>query len=454
MPTSPTTKLQNIKQQIITIEKPFGGWAAQKQLQGGSTGGVALYPVEAEDSQYSLSSFINLYRQNFDGHIAPGECLNYQLTDAAGIINQLPVGAAVLEQNYSVLANNRVVQFNNTNVGQTNYWDTAGHGGHSAQTSNSNNNDIVTSMDLKVTPNLGYAFYSWEDATDADIGIISHAITGGGYTQTYNWFSGLSGSGVLQAGVPRKLTIGTDGNLYCTNGQYIAQALLVNSIYASASGLPQKLNLGNGWIANSLIPYQNYLVIIGNRANPTSYGSAQFPRVRVWFWDYASANPLFVFDINDYYGVSVCMDQNGNLYAITEGLNAMTSIFIYTGSTFSSKFQAPSASISFPYHNQVDFANGVINFVGNNSINQWDGTGFHNSAGQIVVNNPPNAVVAQGFLKNIDTIYMGIQLTSAQTGHGSKYGIFSFINATSDVTYAPGPHSMTNCACSHIGRAS
>lgn len=429
-------KLQKVKQQVITIEKPFNGWAAQKQIQGG-VNGAAAYPVEAKDGEYSLSSFINLYRQNFEGHIAPGECLNFMLTDSGGIINQLPVASAVLEQNYAVLANNRVIQFNNLNVGQVNYWDTVGHGGHSAQTSNSQNNDVIASIDLKVTPNLGYIFYSWEDATDGDIGVITRAITGGAYTQTYNWFSALSGSGALQAGVPRKMCLGTDGNLYCTNGQYIAQAILVNLIFASATGLAQKLNLGNGWIANSLTPYQNYLVIVGNRANPSSYGSAQYSRVRVWFWDYASANPLFVFDLNDYSGEAVMVDQMGNLYAFTQGLNAMTTIWIYNGSTFSEKFQTLTASISYPTHNQVDFANGVVNFVGSNSINQWDGNGFHNSAGQVVIATG-GPVVAQGFLKNIDTIYMGIQLTSQPSDHGSKYGIFSFINATADITYATG----------------
>jgi hypothetical protein len=425
-------KLASVKQQIITIEKPFGGWGAQKNTPGSGS----QYPIEATDSEYSLSSFINLYRSNTEGYLAPGECFQYQLTDSNSRVTQLPVAAASLDVNYAVLADNRVVQFTSSSVSATNYWDTAGHGGHSSQSSNSSDNDIVTAIDLAVSPNLGYVFYSWEDATDGDIGVITHNVTGGSYSQTYNWFSGLSGSGALQAGVPRKMKIGTDGNLYCTNGQYIAQAVLVGNIFGSATGSAQKLNLGNSYVAASLIPFQSYLIIIGN-LTADSYAVAQFPRVRIWFWDYADANPNFVFDLDDYSGLSVIVDQDGTLNAITAGKDSMTTTWVYNGSTFQKKFQASTTSISSPTHSQVDIFNGNVHFMGSNSVNQWDGNGFHNALGYLNLNNLPNPVLGVGFLKNIDTLYAGFHITSAQSGYSNVYGIWSLIDLSNHITYAP-----------------
>lgn len=433
----PPLKLQKIKQQVITIGRPYGGWASQKQTPGsGNSFPVEAPTVTGQPEQYSFSSFINLYRENFEGHIAPGECFNYQLTDAGGKVNQLPVAATSLGTNYAVLANNRVVQFTTQAVGQTNFWDTAGHGGHSASTPN-NNNDIAATIDLTVTTNLGYVFYSWEDATDADIGIITQLVSGGSYSQTAAWFSSLSGGAALQAGVPRKMGFGTDGRLYCTNGQYIAMAdwITGNAHISAATANAQKLNLGNGYIGNSWTPYQNYMVIIGNKS-ADAYGTAQYPRTRVWFWDYASANPLFVFDIDDYTGDRVFVDPSGNLYAVTHGKDGQTSLLLYNGSTFAQVFQASTASISSPLHNQVDMYNGNLHFVGSSSVNQWDGKGFHNALGSVIPTPSSIALVTMGFLKNIDTLYAGVQLASNPTSHTTVYGIFSLINTNNDITYA------------------
>jgi len=436
MPASPI-KLQKIKQQIITIERPFGGWAAQKNIPGQGNS----FPVEAptpkdQPEQYSLSSFVNLYRANFEGHLAPGECFNFQLTDSGGKVNQLPVAATTLGTNFGILANNRVVTFTNQAVGQVNLWDTSGHGGHSAASANTNG-DIVSNIDLTVSSNLGYVFYSWEDATDGDIGIITQAVTGGAFTQTAAWFSALGGGAALQAGVPKKLGFGTDGRLYCLNGQYIAMAdwITGNNHFANATANAQKLNLGNGYVANSWCPFQNYMVVIGNKS-ADAYGTAQYTRTRVWFWDYASANPNFVFDLEDFNGLRVWVDTSGNLNAITAGKDGMTTKWIYNGSTFVQQFQASTASIGSPLHNQLDLYNGNTHFMGSNSVNQWDGTGFHNALGSVVVNNSPNPVLAFGFLKNIDTLYTGIQLTSNQTGYSSAYGIWSLVNIAADTTYA------------------
>lgn len=425
-------KLINPKQQVITISKPLKGWASQKNIPGQG----AAFPVQGEDGQYSLSSFINLHRGNFEGDIAPGECFDLKLSDAAPKVNQLPVAATTLGTNYAVLANNRVVQFTSSAIGQVNFWDTVGHGGHSASTPN-NNNDIISNIDLSVSPNLGYVFYSWEDATDGDIGIITQAVSGGSFSQTAAWYSTLSGGAALKAGVPRKMCIGTDGNLYTLNGQYIALAQIVGNSFATAAATPQKLNLGNGYVAASLTPYQNFLVVIGNKSADV-YGTSQYPRVRVWFWDYASANPTFVFDLDDFNGLRVFVDASGNLWAITSGKDSMTSLLLYNGSTFApppnTTCSFPTASISAPLHNQVDSYNGFLHFVGLNSVNQFDGNGFHNAMGFFVLPNG-TTVTAIGFFKNIDTAYIGAKLFD---GINTTYGIFTLIDSSNHVTYAPG----------------
>ena len=206
--------------------------------------------------------------------------------------------------------------------------------------------------------------------------------------------------------------------------------------FASATGNPTKLNLGNGYVANSLIPYQNYLVLIGNKSADGA-GSAQYPRVRIWFWDYASANPNFVFDLNDFVGTAVTVDVLGNLSAITQGKDGMTSLFDYNGSTFVPKTSIATSSISYPLHNQIDMYNGLTHFVGNNSVNQWDGTGFHNALGSVILTPNTITISATGFLKNIDTLYLGLSLSTHQAGYASSYGIFSLLNLTADTTYAP-----------------
>lgn len=411
MPTK--QKLSPVKQQIITIERPFGGWVPQNNQFGAAPTVPIQGALDAtgavKTNQYSLSSFIDLFRANFIGHIAPAAVLNTLLPDAGNKVNQIPVAATTLELNYAVLANNRVVQFNLSGVGQINFWDiilaqltaSAKHTGHAVQTANAQNKDILSIIDTKVTPNLGYRFYTWEDDTDADIGIITQAISGGAFTQTIDWFSSLAGA-TLQKGVPLKLCKGTDGNIYCLNGQYLAQANIVGTSLASATCNAQKLNFGNGYVANSHVAYSNFHVTIGNFVTD-SYADSQYPRVRVWFWNYGDANPSYVFDLNDFNADAVSVDESGTLRAITHGRDSLTRIWLYNGSAFQEEFAYPSAQISNPQHNQIDYVNGILHFIGaaNLSINQWTGKGFHNTGSY-------GAYSAMGFLKNLDNVYIGL----------------------------------------------
>jgi len=416
MPKATQLKLTGIKQGVITIKNPFLGWASQ-QFNQTQTEGLVVQTIRGNECQYSFSSFINLYRANFLGYIAPGEVFT-ALADTNTYVDNLPLNAIAtsgfisgLPAMFAVMANTKLVSFNESAI-SAQYTITLadGHVTHSPITS-SNNQDCIS---FKDGTGIEYVLWSWEDQTDADVSIIKPD----GTSSDNDWFSTLSGSGPLTKNVPHMMAQGNDGNFYITNGQYIASATGITVAIGSMVGNIQKLNLGPGWVATTLTPFQNFLIIGGYKSTIIS-GFTQ-SQCKVWFWDYANPNPNHIFDIPDNYLSALFVDQiTQTLYAFTQGADNKTRIKRYNGTNFETAFEHSSAGMgNAPKHGSIDNYNKTICFrqdSGNYGINQWDGQGFHQGmwAGDGLM-----AVQAAGFIKNLDSngIYIG-------TKYGNTYKI-------------------------------
>jgi hypothetical protein len=447
------------KQEVITLEKPFGGWAPQK--------GSASFPVEGSTNplQYTLSEFIDLHRDNFEGHLAPGQIMtplsdpgsgansNNTFCSGTNVVNGLPVSACAFAGEMSALLNNyRIVNFDESGIaaygsspsgtgksfdplpfvsGALNITNHVSSGGSHAPAQD-NNGDTVFIYDGTGNP-PNYMLYSWDDSTDGDVGLVSYTSGRLFSANTPNWLSQQTGGGVLTTGVPHKLCKGTDGNVYVTNGNTLVQIQIATThIYNTVPIAMTKLTLGYGWTATHLINYQGFLIIIGYNTlstDPLGFNVAS-GNARIWWWNYGDPNPSFVFDLDEYYGDALFADPQGTLYAFTHGKDGNTSIWEYNGSQFQkiySYLTSQTGIINVP--SGVDTYNSLLTFTGMASpglvslISQWDGTGFHQPG--CFINSAYNAT---GFLKNLDTKY-GLYLGIGTSGSPNQ-GAICYLNGS------------------------
>lgn len=192
---------------IIVIKNPSGGWGPDFSQSNSAS-------IEVGKNQYARSTGISFFRPGLLGHIAPGESYT-AITDSGSRINALPLNGDVASNGkaFTVLRNCRLVRIGLSSVAtDANYSPSAAapnHSGHNVATSD--NQDVIV---LKVSA-TERVFASWEDDVDADIMRINPDGTG----QDDDWFSTLSGSGVLTKGVPHMMTQGTiDNDLFILNG--------------------------------------------------------------------------------------------------------------------------------------------------------------------------------------------------------------------------------------------
>jgi hypothetical protein len=384
----------------ITIEQPTGGWI-NDQYASFSAG------LQGGPNQYSKGVGMSLFRPGFRGHIAPAETFTV-LTDSgspSAHLNELPLSAVVASnaEVFMTCRNGRLVQFDVNNPVIDTHNDPTAHGGHTVQTSENVDTFVIKTTTSELVLSV------WEDDVDADV----MKITSAGGSKDDDWFSTLSGSGVLTKGVPHifaQSPIASKGLLL--NGQYVAEFDVI-----AGTGNTQKLNLGAGWIGTSQTRKGNYVEIIGYFANTYITGVAK-SNVRVWLWDGYSPNANFSYDIPDNYA-SAIFNDNGRIVAFTQGANNTTKAWVQNEGMARFDLLYESSIIGNPpRHNGVETYFGALHY-GNKSaegIYVLDGAAFHNKN---IVTDGSSQASDIGFVKNLSSniLYCGVKV-------GSDYKVY------------------------------
>jgi hypothetical protein len=382
------------RQETIVVRKPIGGWGLDFSQSNSAS-------IEVGKNQYARSTGISFYRPSLLGHIAPGESYT-AITDSGGRINELPLNGDVASNGkaFTVLRNGRLVRIDLTTVAtDANYSPSPAAPNHNTHTvATSDNQDVII---LKVS-GTERVFMRWEDDVDADI----MRINPDGTSQDDDWFSTLTGSGVLTKGVPGMMTQGTiDNDLFGLNGQYVFKADL-----SAGTGNPQALNLGEGWIGASIERAGNYIAITGYRST-TYTTSFALSKCRTWLWDGVSDNPNFAYDIEDNYVTRILPD----LSVITQGQNNTTKFQRFTGDIrqpYKTVFQSAQIG-NAPRHGSVGMFQGMPHWgrPGGESLFCMDGDAFHYRS---VITDGSGSVSDVGMVKNLTTnsLFIGVKISS------------------------------------------
>jgi hypothetical protein len=403
----------------IVIEKPLKGWITNPENTAGASG-VPTVAHEGAEGQYTYSNSISLFRLDRLGHIAPGETFS-ALSDSGNYIDDLPLNIEVASTGkpFAVLKNGKLVRIASAlNTTEASFAPTLGAPNHSGHTINaSNNNDfdvlVVKGADASSTE---YVLWSWYDGTDGDISLIAPASSS---VDNDDWFSTLTSSAVLTKGVPLKMIQGPDGNIYITNGQYIASAVMTSGqAVTAATGNTAALNFGAGYVATTITNQQNFIVAGGYKATTYISGVAR-SSCRVWFWDGYSPEPNSIYDIPDNY-LSALFNDNGTLYAITYGKGSTTKLWVFTGGGFEHVFETQAAAIvGKPLDGAIEsFQKSLLVAADTKKIFQIYNNSFHHRA---TVYDGTNTATDIGAIKNVGgtTLFVGATIS------GPAYKIYS-----------------------------
>ncbi len=389
--------------QIAVLTKPFGGWVSALSGAASATNYAASVEGVEENivgsvkngNQIAESNGITLFTPEKFGHMGPGQGIKVA-TDAGNKVNDLPLNGVQVSgafNSVAVLGNGRIIQFDPSSipamVSQTLYYDPSSHTPSTGQT----NGDILLFRDYTANAPVEWVIWSWDYAGSpghAEISIIHSAHIGNSDSSAVDgWYSGISGSVALTNGVPHKLCKGPDGNIYVLDGAIVRQITLANGLGLSSGNavIGNALQLGSGWVAQSICAYKNYVAIITSSVNSSNAIRAE---TKVFLWDGTSSTvngvtsvaPQFIFDLPDNSGQGILFDGS-TLYAFTSGRNFSSKIFIFKGSGFVQVFETPfiSPSNSSLQGSLESFQDGIIMAANRGSANfhvcRFYGGGFH-----------------------------------------------------------------------------
>src|SRR3990167_1131961 len=386
----------------IIIQNPLDGWV----VRTAGTSAVSLNAsLQGRDGQYAYSSAISLFRTEKPGHIAPGEVLS-PIADANSLMNELALNAGVdsMGTTWVVLKNSRLLALDRDTAAAVDArFDVALSGGHASHSpiSTTYMPDCLIFTDPTGTQ---VVLWSWSDAGDGDIAAIR---TDYG-SQDNDWFSTLSGSGALTSNVAYKLIQAPDGNVHCTNGQYIATATMASGVgYTTATGNSQGLNLGAGYVASGIVPYQVFDAICGHAIPRTSGNVFARSKCRVWLWDGFSPEPNHIFDVQDNFAAGIFYDGN-RLILITSGRSNRTRFWEFNGRGFVQFFETTAFLLTRPIQGSMEFYGNSLHLLANSKhLSQIFGNGFHDRT--ILTDGTDVAEV--GMLKNLfqSQLFAGVQ---------------------------------------------
>ena len=209
-----------------------------------------------------------------------------------------------------------------------------------------------------------YAFYSWNDNTDGDIGRYDLSAT-----FDDDWMSTVPASGAVQSTTnPHPMIVGADDILYIANGRFLNA--LDGQTGANGTYYAARLTLPTDSIITSFAKTGDNLVIFAYKAAATSSGSYYKGECYAYFWDYTSEDPWKVVPIQGNY-VNGGFSFNGTVGCFVQGANATIS------GTKQSKLVLWNGSFFEP---KVGFIN---NIPGHGGVEVYDNTIYWNSDGNI-----------------------------------------------------------------------
>lgn len=443
------------KQNILSIEPPIEGLISEFS--------PTANPIEGVEGQYRYSLGTTALRPGYRGHIAPAEIFDSVIvTDTTPYINSLPRAVAIDNSQTPNVewymlggasgTGPRVVQVIN---GAT----TADHdisaGGFNyttlpAQGPGFWGEDILFYTGTQSSSTIRFILASVNNSSQGQVALYDIDTSS---WITDNFFSGSDGGSYFPGSginplpnVPHRMCVGPDRIVYMTNGQYLASwdctedQAGVNGTYNNKA-----LNLGLGWIAVDVQPYQNYIAIAIEKTGTVYNSPSENCEARVVLWDGFSLDFNQVYDLNDWYVGSISSIENA-LYAFTQGANGTTKVKMLPLGypSFDTIFEMPTSYVgNAPLPNQVEYFNDMVTWASPNQtvfcILKTD-TGYAAHTPYYVSNGTIGGL-AVGFLKNIkgNSLYAGFHASngttytiSATSGDGTSHSMISSLFLTTN----------------------
>lgn len=320
----------------LEIEKLFGGMAFTDS---------ATRPTEGFQNEFSRSIVVDLFQDNKIGQLAPGNM--FDALTAGTTLTALPLDGVVDSSGtaWVVTADSRLFRVDLTTDNIVDAFDPG--------TTIVGGTDYVGMVVFRDGSGSEWIAVSYDSTgTDGDVWRIRNNGTG----RNTSWASGLTGSGKLTKGVPKRLWIGADGLVYCTNGQYVFQ-----TDPETSNGSHQALNLGAGWIGVTGTAYQNLSAILAYKQSLYTPGFSK-GECRLYLWDGFSPEPNDIIPINDNYA-SAMIEKEGLLYITTQGRDNKTRLFIFGGRIVRGVTSCLTSSIgSAPRQGSIDIFRNLLHW--------------------------------------------------------------------------------------------
>jgi len=263
------------------------------------------------------------------------------------------------------------------------------HGGHSS---------VVLSDIVKY--NVGsteYAFYSWNDNTDGDIGRFDLSST---FDDDYMSTVAASGA-VLSTTNEHPMIVGADDILYIADGNVIQAFDGQNG--ANGTYTADRFTLPKGFVITSFAKSPTHLVIFAYRA--ISAGTQFRSESVAYFWNYIDDDPDYVYKLDGNYvngafewaGTIGCFVQ-GQAPIVGTGVSKTKKLMLFDGSRFKTVVNFTS---EIPTYGGVEVFDDTIFWNAGGQLYQWGGVypGYPRAVNKIMKSSSGST---SGMLRNFD----------------------------------------------------
>lgn len=283
------------------------------------------------------------------------------------------------------------------------------HGGHSSVVGS----DIISYY----IGSTKYIFYSFNDATDADVGRYDLSTT---FDDDY--MSTVPGGAALLSSKtsPHPMVVGDDDVLYIADGNKLHNFDGQNGGNGTLDArTPLTLPLGS--IITSFAKTQNFLVVYAYRPSITS-GAYYKSDVKAYFWDYVSEDPTYKYVINGNY-INGGFNFKGAPGCFVRGLDANfktqkgSRLMLFNGTEF---VPVMSFAEAIPGHGGVEAMENVIRWNADAVMYQYGSLhGFPNSINRL---SQGSGFSSEGMFKNLALNIFWMSSGTSTTGGLQGFG--------------------------------
>lgn len=188
-----------------------------------------------------------------------------------------------------------------------------------------------------------YAFYSFRDDMDWDVGIYDYATTFDENYMSQNATGFAAFASIITAGksAPHPMIVGSDDVLYMGDRNFIhafdGQVTAGGTVYVAVLTLPA------GYMVTSFAKTPDFLVIYAYRQDQTDTTGSVTGEATAFFWDYLALDPTYTYDLDDNF-VNGGFTWKGTVGCFTAGRpsdqwlgvnsNKSSDLRLFNGSTF------------------------------------------------------------------------------------------------------------------------